>query len=454
MRNFRVVGDILRGLVIFALFGPLASADDWPQWLGPERDGVWRETGVVNEFPPAGPPVRWRTPIGAGFSGPAVVGDRVYVTDRVLASGAKNPDNPFARDTVAGSERILCLDANDGQILWTHEYECDYTVSYGSGPRTTPIVTGGKVYALGAEGDLFCLDAADGTVQWSRELKKDYHTNSPIWGFSASPLLDGNRLICIVGGSGSVAVAFDKDSGKEIWHALSAAEPGYCPPVIYDYAGRRQLIIWHPQAVNGLNPETGEVYWSIPSDVKAGMTIATPRKLGNLLFVSSFYDGPLMLEFVDGESEPRLLWRGESHSERNTDKLHCVMSTPTLTEGYIYGVGSYGQLRCLNVDTGQRIWADLQATGSTGDIHSGTDRWKNAFLIRHEDRFFLANETGDLIIAKITPAGYDEISRAHLLEPTNPMPGREVVWAHPAFADRCTYMRNDKEIICVDLEKR
>src|SRR5205814_7757935 len=132
------------------------------------------------------------------------------------------------------------------------------------GPRTTPVVADGKVYALGAMGDLFCLDANTGKVIWSKNFPKDYEADVPLWGFSSSPLLDRERLICLVGGKGSVVVAFHKDTGKEIWKALSAIEPGYAPPMIYEFGGKRQLIVWHPQAVNSLDPETGKVHWSQP----------------------------------------------------------------------------------------------------------------------------------------------------------------------------------------------
>lgn len=447
--SMRRLSTVICLLFLACFRSEVAAADDWPQWLGPERDGVWRETGIVREFPAEGPPVVWRTPIGSGYSGPAVVGDRVYITDRQLNAGQQNSDNSFDRSPTTGSERVLCLDAQDGTILWKHEYPCKYTISYAAGPRTTPLVAEGKVYTLGAEGNLLCLDAVSGKPLWSRELKEDYDMPAPVWGFAGHPLLDGDRLICLVGGQGSVAVAFNKVTGEEIWRALSAAEPGYCPPMIYELGGRRQLVLWHPQAINGLDPATGEVFWTIPFDVKAGMTIATPRKAGERLFVSTFYDGPLLLGFED--AQPDLIWRGESHSERNTDKLHAVMSTPFIEDGFIYGICSYGQLRCLNLVTGERIWEDLRATGSTGDIRSRTDRWANAFLIKHEDRFFLANEAGDLIIAQLTPSGYEETSRAHLIEPDNMMAGRKVVWSHPAFANRRVYLRNDEEIICVDL---
>lgn len=443
-------------VLLIALSGAFAvtsaQADDWPQWLGPQRDGVWRESGIVDTFSTDGPPVRWRTPIGTGYSGPAVVGDRVYITDRTLNKGERNPDNPFQRGTIPGTERVHCLDAADGNIVWTHEYICDYTVSYPSGPRTTPIVAGGKVYTLGAEGDLLCLDAAKGTVLWSRKLKDDYGMKlSPVWGFAASPLLDGDRLICLVGGKESVVVAFDKNSGKELWRALSAKEPGYAPPMIFEGGGKRQLIIWHPEAINGLNPETGEVYWTVPFEVRSGLSVSTPRQLGDLLFVTSFYNGPMMLRFDATKPTVSQVWKGNSFSERKTDKLHAIMCTPFLEDGHIYGVGSYGQLRCLTTATGERVWEDLTATGSTGNLRRHENRWANAFIIRHEDRFFLPNEKGDLIIAKMTPQGYQELSRAHLIEPTNVMAGRDVVWSHPAFANRSVYLRNDKEIISVDL---
>lgn len=428
-----------------------AAADDWPQWLGPKRDSVWREQGIVESFSEQGPPVLWRTPIGSGFSGPAVVGDRVYVTDRTLTKGERNPDNPFARGSIPGTERVFCLDDADGSVIWKHEYDCAYTVSYPAGPRTTPLVSGGKVYTLGSEGDLFCLDATKGTVLWSRQLKEDYDIPSPLWGFSASPLLDGDRLICLVGGEGSVAVAFHKDTGKELWKALSAKEPGYAPPMIFTVGGLRQLIIWHPESINGLDPKTGKVHWSIPFEVRSGLSVPTPRLLDDQLFITSFYNGPMMLRLDRSQPTASLLWKGSSRSERKTDKLHAIMCTPFLEQGHIYGVCSYGQLRCLSAETGERIWESLEATGSTGNVRRQANRWANAFLVKHDDRFFITNERGDLIIAKLSPAAYEEVSRAHLIKPTNAMPGRDVVWSYPAFANRSIYLRNDAEIIRVDL---
>ncbi len=437
----------LPACLLACLAFPIAIlADDWPQWLGPERDGVWRESGILEKFPADGPTVRWRTPIGAGYSGPAVAEGRVFVMDRQLATAAANPSNAFERGRIPGSERVLCFNEPDGKLLWAHEYDCPYTVSYAAGPRTTPVVHAGRVYTIGSEGNLFCLDAATGKEVWSRDFKKDFSVQTPTWGFAGHPLVDGNKLICLAGGEGSVAVAFDKETGKELWRALSAREPGYAPPVIFEAGGRRQLIIWHPEALNSLDPETGALLWSEPGKANAGMTIATPRKLGDLLYVTSFYNGSVMMRLAPDKATASKLWQSNKASEKDTDALHSTMSTPFLEGGYIYGVCSYGQLRCLRAETGERVWETFAAT--TGDKPV---RWANAFLVKNGTRFFLFNETGDLIIAKLSPKGYEEISRAHLLEPTNNDPRRMVVWSHPAFANRSVYVRNDKEMVCVSL---
>src|SRR5262245_27085883 len=293
----------LRGLLFAAVWAAAAAglrADDWPQWLGPQRDGVWRESGILDKFPKDGPKVRWRTPIGLGYAGPAVAGGRVYVTDRVLAEGAKNPVSGFGNQDIPGKERVICLDEATGTIVWKHEYDCAYKIGFPSGPRTTPAVADGKVYSIGTMGDLLCLDASDGKVIWSKNFPRDYKGNLGIWGAAAHPLVDGNKLICLPGGPGAIVAAFNKDTGKEIWHALEADQPGYAPPMIYQVGATRQLVVWNPDSVNGLDPETGKVFWSVPFILNRNsqMAISTPRLAGDQLFVTSFYDGSLMLKLA------------------------------------------------------------------------------------------------------------------------------------------------------------
>jgi outer membrane protein assembly factor BamB len=420
----------------------LARADEWPQWLGPQRDGVWRETGILEKFPTNGPTIRWRHEVAVGYAGPAVANGQVYITDFLAAKRSTNSP----KGIIPGTERVFCLEEKNGNVLWQYEYDCSYTIAYPAGPRATPVIHDGKVYTLGAEGNLCCFDTQKGRVIWAHDFKKDYNIKAPMWGFAAHPLIDGKKLICLAGGEGSVAVAFDKDTGKEIWRELSAKEPGYCPPMIFEAGGKRQLIIWHPESMNSLDPETGTVYWSEPLAVRSGLTVPTPRKSGDLLFFTAFYNGSHMFKFDKDKPAVSKIWGTEKVSEKDTAHLNSIIPTPFIEDGYIYGVCSYGQLRCLKADTGERVWETFKATTDGNEM-----RWANAFIVKNGSRFFLFNEKGDLIIAKLTTAGYNEISRAHLLEPLNTMPGRNVVWSHPAFANRCIYARNDKEIVCANL---
>jgi outer membrane protein assembly factor BamB len=465
MHARRLVATLLTGLCLTSA----AAADDWPQWLGPRRDGVWREDGILDRFPAGGPTVRWRISAGSGYAGPAVAGNRVYHMAFSPRSGGRLPTNGMGRSRIPGKEQVLCVDDATGKVVWSHDYDCDYSISFPAGPRTTPIVADGKVYTLGAMGDLLRIDAESGNVEWSVNLPKRYDVRPPMWGYAASPLLDGDRLITLAGGDGSVVVALDKNTGKELWRALSSFSIGYSPPVIHTVGTTRQLIVWHPEAVCGLEPETGKVLWEVPFVLhKSALSVPTPRFDGKRLLVTSFYNSSLMLSLDPEKPAATELWRGKvarEHAEwpERTDTLHSIMPTPVLKDGYVYGVDSYGELRCLKADSGERVWTAL---GVTRGLKNGKrdeskptqqdqkDRWDNAFLTLHGDRFFLFNEAGELIIAKLDPGGYTEIDRARLIEPDNPMPGRDVVWSHPAYAHKCVYVRNDHELVCVSLEKK
>jgi outer membrane protein assembly factor BamB len=412
-----------------------APADDWPQWGGPKRDLVWREGGIVNSLPAVDPqtgmlPRVWTAKIGSGYTGPAVADGRVFVTDRLA-------DKKL--------ERVLCFDAETGEELWQHQYEARYTISYPLGPRATPTVDGNRVYVLGAVGHLFCFDAASGDIIWQKHMPTDFGTRLPQWGMAGAPLIDGNTVIILAGGKpGALIVGLDKNTGDEQWRALDAKEPGYCPPVFLEFGGKRQLIVWHPEAVVGLDPESRNILWQVPFAVQSGLSIPTPRKLGKRLFITSFYNGPLMIDLGDDGNSPNVLWRtAAGNTEIQNDSLHAIMCTPVVNEEVIVGVGSYGEMRCLDTKTGEKLWETKDATGP--------GRWWNAFLVPHEDRVFICNEQGDLIIARLSRDGYRELSRAKMIEPTQPVGRRMTVWSHPAFAMQSVFARNDGELIRVHL---
>ena len=426
-------------ILLFA--APLMFAADWPQWRGEGRLGVWTESGILDKFPPDGPKRVWARPISNGYAGPSVADGRVFVTDYRPTEGRK------------GVERALCLNEETGDLIWETEWEVDYAgLAYPLGPRATPTVDGDRVYFLGSMGDLFCLRAEDGRQVWHTNYQTDYSAELPTWGFVGAPLVDGERLIALVGGSpDSKVVAFDKMTGEEIWRAIeSTSEPGYDPPVIFEAGGVRQLIVWHPTAVASLDPESGKVYWEQPFKIQAGLTVATPVLSSHGLLVSAFYNGSRMYRLFKDRPGAELIWKGGSDSEIETDGLHSLVTTPVVDGNHIYGIGSYGHLRCLDARTGKRVWETL-------DLTSENARWASGQIVRHEDRYFINNDRGELVIARFSPEGYEEVDRATVMRPTNPLRRRRelgaVHWTHPAYANRHMVIRNDSEIARFSLER-
>ncbi len=411
-----------------------AKAEDWPQWRGVHRDGKWNETGLIETFKTDQIPHKWSVPIASGYSGPTVAAGRVYVTDRLVQPTQK--------------ERVLCFAEETGEKLWAYEYDCPYvSVGYQAGPRASVTVDAGKAYALGTMGNLHCFDAGSGKLLWQHDLNTEYEIRMPIWGIASAPLIDGDVVVIQVGGRNACLVGFDKNTGSERWTALAGDRASYAAPIMIRQAGKPVMVCWTGEHLAGLNAQTGQVYWKHSfKPEKMVISIATPVFEQDRLFVTSFYDGSLMLKLNSDHLAAELLWKRAGEDERNTDALHSIMSTPLMRGDFVYGVDSYGELRCLDATNGDRLWENKKATPP--------NRWSNIHMVEQGDRVWMFNEAGELVICRLSPQGFDEISRAKLIEPTLEQLRRRngVCWAHPAFANRHVFVRNDNSLVCASLE--
>lgn len=436
----RIAADFLRlfACVFLAIGYQAAFAEDWPHWMGPQRDNTWQAKNILEKFPQGGPRIVWKTKVAGGYAGPAVVGNRLYISDYATSADVKI-DN-FDRKESTGMERVMCLDASTGNELWKQEYPVKYSISYPAGPRCTPVVEGGRVTCLGAEGNLLCCDAQTGAILWSKNLKEEYKTKAALWGYASHPLVDGNNLICVVGGEGSHTVAFDKISGKELWRYGTATEQGYSPPTIIQAGGKRQLILMSPNWIASVDPENGHEYWTEKFGVTNGAIIMTPIQVGKYLYVGGYENRSLMLELKPDSPGAKTMWRDKPKSG-----ISPVNVQPFLDGDLLYGMDGAGRLMAVQVPEGNRLWESGQPLGAR-PVATGT-----AFIVKQSDRYFLFAETGDLVIGKLSPAGFTEIDRAKVIEPSNNAFGRQVVWCAPAFANGRMYVRNDEICQCVDL---
>jgi outer membrane protein assembly factor BamB len=404
-------------ILLIVLWGvPSALAADWPQWRGTNRDGTWPQTDLPDKFPDGGLKARWRQPIGGGYAGIAVVEGRVFTLDR-----RKEPKEV---------ERILSLDAANGKELWSFDYPVTYgKLDYGNGPRSTPTVHDGRVYTLGALGHLHCLEAATGKMVWSVDTVKEFKGRVPTWGHACSPLVDGDRLIVQVGGQPDAClVALDRKTGKELWRSL-ADRPGYSSPVMIDAPGGQQLIYWTAQHVNGLDPATGKVRWQLAHTTDYDVTISDPVYLDGVLLVSDYWKGCKAIQLDDKGINPKVVWEGK--------RLSLLMATPLTKAGHFFALDRREGVKCLEAKTGQVKWE--------GEHVTPRDTNPQATLVWIGDRVLILNAPGELVLAKMSPEGYKEISKTSVIDFT---------WANPAFADKCLYVRNDKEIVCVPLVGR
>ncbi|MES2598342.1 MAG: PQQ-binding-like beta-propeller repeat protein [Verrucomicrobiota bacterium] len=407
----------------------MAHADDWPQFRGPNRDAVWQETNIIQTFPKAGLVVRWRVPVGYGLSSPVVAQGRVYLIDAEL----KKPK---------AQERVHCWDEKTGASLWTHVYDVTYPdwafdAQQMTGPNSTVIVQDSKLFAIGATGQLLCLDAVKGAVLWERQLTADYGLES-FSGITPSLLIEGNLLTLVIGGKpDACVVALEKSTGKEVWRALSDKWT-HSSPIVINAGGQRQLIVWTPDSATALNPATGETWWRQELTV-AGLlaTVPTPVLKDDLLLFSG-----MMLQLDAAKPTMKVLWPTKL---TGTQRILSQSSIPIILGDHVFsGKMPGGKLVCLEALTGKQVWETDKVTnksmGST--IH----------LTPNGDSVLIFTDEGNLIRARLTPQGYEELSRVHVIDPVYTFSGRKVVWPPPAYANQHIFVRDEAEMICASLE--
>ncbi len=421
---------ILSAPLLLGLFwvAPDVTGADWPQWRGPNRDGVYRESGIRPSLPSTGLAPKWKVPVGLGISSPVVVGDRLYLSDLVT-------DKPVVH------ERVQCLDAHSGKRIWIAQYDAPapdwfFGSEQTRGPGSTPIVHDGKVYAIGMFSTLSCLDARTGSVVWRRDLNAEYQL--PPSSLDASPMVDGNLLILAIGGRPAAGVvALDLATGREVWKSLAEAAT-WSSPVIVGAGDTRQLIVWMRQSVTSLNPTNGAVFWREPT-VSGGSpgisAVSTPVIDGSRLLVSGW-----MFDLDPTKPAAKVLW---PDTPSGTRRILSDTSTPYIRDGFVYSPRSGGTFVCLEEATGREVWQTNVVT------HLARGACVHVTPIGASQ--YLFTDQGDWIHADLSPAGYRELGRVHLIDPTSPLFQEKFVWAAPAFANRNLYVRNDEELRCFSL---
>ena len=381
------------------------STAEWSQWRGPNRDGISAETGFLKNWPQQGPKVLWHISLGDGYSGISIAQGKVYT---MSAEG----DDEF----------VICLDASNGEEVWRFRSGAKFTEQRGDGPRSMPTVHGDSVFALGAEGKLYALDASDGTKLWAHNFVEEFDSKIPTWGFSSSPLIEGNLVLVEAGGrDGKAIVAFDKKSGDVVW-TTHTDEVGYSSPIAINFGGVRQIIFLTSKTLLSVAPEDGQIYWKYAWP--EGINIATPIFIpDDKIFISASYDkGAVLLKMTADKDGIGIeeVWKSR------VMKNH--FNSSVLQGDYLYGFDN-AILTCIEVNTGEEQWRQRG--------------FGKGSLLLADGHLIILGDSGKLALAEADPNEYKEKALFQLFD--------DKCWTVPTLAGGKLYLRNQKEMVCLDL---
>ena len=399
--------------VIAIAVGVRAAAEDWPQFLGPDRNGMYRGPALADTWGPQGPKVVWRKSIGQGFSGPVVVRGSVILFHR---TGAQ--------------EIVDAIDARTGAAQWRYAYASSYRDDFGfdEGPRAVPVVANGIIYTFGAEGQLHAIDLEKGTRVWSVDTMQRFRVAKGFFGAAGSPLVEDGRVLANVGGQKAGIVAFEAKTGNVLWTATDAGA-SYSSAVGATIAGRRHAIFLTRAGLAGLDPATGQVQFQRPwrARMAASVNVATPLVVGDLIFVSAEYGPGAAMLRLEGSTLSEL-WTSD-------EVLSNHYATSVYHDGFLYGFHGRQEFgpsfRAVELRTGKVRWSQDQFRGGTVTLAV--------------DRLVILREAGELIVAAASPDAFRPLARSQILPGT--------VRAYPALSDGFLFARNDNTLICLDLRR-
>jgi outer membrane protein assembly factor BamB len=386
---------------------------DWPQWRGPERTGISRETGLLKTWPADGPRRLWSvSSVGEGYGSLAIRGDRIFV------QGARNNESA-----------VFCLNRNDGKTIWTAGLGSKLNQDRGHGPRGTPTVDGDRVYALSESGDLACLKASDGSVLWRRNILRDFGGENPHWLISESPLIDGELLFVTPGGDGAGVVALNKMTGKTIWTSKELNDrAAYSSCVIANIEGVRAIMTLTDKAGVGLRASDGKLMWRYQPVANRTANVATPVFHDNKVFYTTSYGtGSALLGL---KAENGTIKATEIYFSREMQNHHGGV---VLVGGYLYGF-SGSLLTCIEFATGKLMWKDRS-------VGKGSITYADGNL-------YLLSENNVVGLAEATPEAYREKGRFRISDQGWPS------WAHPVVCGGRLYLRNQGILECFDIRAR